>query len=210
MTSLYERYILPHCIRCACGSKSICKQRQKVVPEAEGVVLEVGMGSGENLPHYDSNKVEMVYGLEPSEGMRKLARPALEKSDLHVEWINLPGEEIPLPEQSVDTVLLTYTLCTIPDRPAALSQMKRVLKPSGKLIFCEHGLAPDEDVARWQKRINPIWTRFAGGCRIDMPIVSLIRGAGFEVPEFTEMYLPGTPKTLGYNVWGSAFSRSGH
>ena len=204
MFSLYERYLLPRIIRCSCSTKPIRYQRDKVVPQATGVILEVGMGSGENLPHYDANKVEMIYGLEPSVGMRKLAEPAVERSGLDVEFIDLPGEAIPLPDQSVDTVLLTYTLCTIPDRPAALAQMKRVLKPGGQLIFCEHGLAPDPGIARWQKRINPLWTIFAGGCRIDVPIVSLIRDAGFRVEKQDDMYLPSTPKALGYNVWGTA------
>ena len=149
MSSLYERYLLPRLLRCACGSKPVGKQRKKVVPLARGTVLEVGMGSGANLPFYDPAKVDLIYGLEPSEGMRALARPAVEASGLNVEFIDLPGEQIPLADDSVDCVLLTYTLCTIPDRPAALAQMRRVLKPDGMLIFCEHGLAPDASTANW-------------------------------------------------------------
>ena len=204
MFGVYDRYVLPRLLRCACGSKPIRYQRRKVVPDASGVILEVGMGSGENLPYYDSKKVKVIYGLEPSEGMRALARPAVEESGLPVEFIDLPGEAIPLPDQSVDTVLLTYTLCTIPDRPTALAQMKRVLKPHGRLIFCEHGLSPDEDTARWQRRVNPLWSKMAGGCHIEQPIPELIRLAGFDITELHEMYLPSTPKVLGYNFWGEA------
>ena len=204
MFGVYDRYVLPHLLRCACGSKPIRYQRRKVVPDASGVILEVGMGSGENLPYYDSKKVKLIYGLEPSEGMRALARPAVEKSGLPVEFIDLPGEAIPLPDQSVDTVLLTYTLCTIPDRPAALAQMKRVLKPNGRLIFCEHGLSPDDATARWQRRVNPLWSKMAGGCHIDQPIPELIREAGFDITKLHEMYLPATPKILGFNFWGEA------
>jgi len=174
------------------------------VPQACGVVLEVGMGSGSNLPFYDAGKVDLIYGLEPSEGMRALARVEVQKSGLPVEFIDLPGESIPLEDNSVDTVLLTYTLCTIPDRPTALAQMRRVLKPGGRLIFCEHGLAPDDSLARWQKRINPLWSLCAGGCRVDLPIPSIIRDAGFQIEEIQAMFLPSTPKLFGYNYWGTA------
>ena len=204
MIGFYDRYILPRIIRCGCGSKPIRYQRKKVVPKASGIILEVGMGSGANLPYYDPEKVELIYGLEPSEGMRVLAKPAVEKSGLPVEFIDLPGEAIPLPDQSVDTILLTFTLCTIPDRLAALAHMNRVLKPDGKLIFCEHGLAPDEEVARWQQRINPLWSLMAGGCHVNQPIPHLIQTGGFSIDQMDEMYLPGTPKTLGYNYWGTA------
>ena len=204
MFGMYDRDILPRLLRCACGSKPVRYQRRKVVPDASGVILEVGMGSGENLPYYDRDNVKLIYGLEPSEGMRALARPVVEKSGLPVEFIDLPGEEIPLPDNSVDTILLTFTLCTIPDRLAALEQMRRVLKPDGQLIFCEHGIAPDEGVARWQERINPIWSLFAGGCHINQPIPELIQDGGFSIDSMDQMYLPGTPKALGYNYWGTA------
>ena len=139
--SLYERYILPHIIDMGCGSKSIQMQRGKVVPLAEGRVLEIGIGSGLNIPFYNSEKVDFVWGLEPSEGMRRKAQKNLNRSAVEVKWLDLPGEEIPLEDNSVDTVLLTYTLCTIPDWQTALYQIHRVIKPSGKLLFCEHGAA---------------------------------------------------------------------
>ena len=207
MNNLYERYLLPRLLRCACGSKPVRYQRKKVVPLARGTVLEVGMGSGPNLPFYDPNKVDLIYGLEPSEGMRALARPAVKASGLNVEFIELPGEQIPLEDNSVDTILLTYTLCTIADRSAALAQMRRVLKPGGKLIFCEHGLAPDLSTANWQRRIESVWSKLAGGCHMTIRIPQVILAAGFVFESLDEMYLPSTPKTLGYTFWGVARAR---
>ena len=203
---LYATYVLPHLIDLACGSGDIARQRTKIVPRAHGRVLEVGMGPGLNLPFYDRSSVELVWGLEPSEGMRRKAAAALEATDLDVRWLDLPGEEIPLEDRSVDTVVLTYTLCTIPDWERALGQMRRVLKPGGHLLFSEHGEAPDEAVRRWQHRIDPVWTRLAGGCHIIRPIPQLIESAGFEFVDLESAYLPG-PKVSGYHSWGAARPR---
>jgi ubiquinone/menaquinone biosynthesis C-methylase UbiE len=200
---LYDRYILPPLINLACSSNPNMKQREKVVPLAEGDVLEIGLGGGLNLPFYDADKVRKVWGLEPSEGMRRLARKKLLGSELEVEMIDLPGEEIPLDANSVDTVVVTYTLCTIPDAPRALHGMQRVLRPGGKLLFCEHGMAPDGDVRRWQDRLNPTWRRFSGGCNMNRDIHGLLESAGFRVVVDERMYIPGI-KLLSYNYWGSA------
>lgn len=179
------------------------KQREKVVPLAEGEVLEIGMGTGLNLPYYDTDKVQKVWGLEPSEGMRKLARNRIRDSTIDLEMIDLPGEEIPLDANSVDTVLVTYTLCTIPDPHRALRGMQRVLRPGGTLLFCEHGIAPDAGVRKWQNRINPIWGRFAGGCNINRDIPRILESSGFRVVDDERMYIPGI-RALSYNYWGSA------
>jgi ubiquinone/menaquinone biosynthesis C-methylase UbiE len=200
---LYDRYVLPRVISWACSSKPNRKQREKVVPRAEGDVLEIGVGSGLNFPHYDTSKVRKVWGLEPSEGMRRLARKNLGDSTLEVEMIDLPGEEIPLDANSVDTVLVTYTLCTIPDVRAALRGMGRVLRPGGKLLFCEHGLAPDAGVQKWQHRINPTWRRLGGGCNVNRDIPGLLESSGFRVIVDERMYIPGI-KVLSYNYWGTA------
>jgi ubiquinone/menaquinone biosynthesis C-methylase UbiE len=200
---LYDRYILPPLINLACSSKPNMKQREKVVPLAEGEVLEIGVGSGLNFPFYDTNKVRKVWGLEPSEGMRLLARKKLAGSELNVELIDLPGEEIPLDTNSVDTVVVTYTLCTIPDAQRALRGMRRVLRPGGHLLFCEHGAAPDDGVRRWQERLNPVWRRFSGGCNINKDIPGLLESSGFRVVVDERMYIPGV-KALSYNYWGSA------
>ncbi len=201
--SFYEDRILPHLINCACSAKPNQKQREKIVPLAEGDVLEIGFGSGLNLPFYDTQKVRKIWGLEPAEGMRRKAQPMVDASSLDVEFIDLPGESIPLDDNSVDTVLVTYSLCTIPDAIAALEGMRRVLKPGGSLLFCEHGIAPDENVRRWQRRLNPTWSRIAGGCNMDRDIPGLITESGFEITADERMYIPGI-KALCYNYWGSA------
>ena len=201
--SFYEDRILPHLINFACSTKPNQKQREKIVPIAKGEVLEIGFGSGLNLPFYDVRKVHKIWGLEPSEGMRRKARPMVEASGLNVEFIDLPGESIPLEANSVDTVLVTYSLCTIPDAVAALYGMRRVLKPSGNLLFCEHGIAPDESVRLWQRRLNPAWRRVAGGCNLDRDIPDLLAKGGFEITVDERMYIPGI-RVLCYNYWGTA------
>lgn len=200
----YENRVLPFMIDKACAGPPILKQREKVVPGAEGRVLEVGMGSGINLPYYDPARVEFVWGLEPSEGMRRLAAQRIEAAPFEVRLLDLPGESIPLDDASVDTVLLTFTLCTIPDFRTALAQMRRVLKPGGKLLFCEHGEAPDESVRKWQNRINPLWKRIAGGCNLNRPIPHCLEEAGFVVHDLETLYLPNTPRIAAFNYWGRA------
>ena len=199
----YEDYVLPHLINCCCGMKDIGKQRAKVVPRATGRVLEVGMGPGLNLPYYDKEKVEWVWGLEPSKGMRRKAQENILESDIDVRWLDLPGENIPLEDESVDTVLLTYTLCTIPGWLEALAEMRRVLRPGGELIFCEHGNAPDDNVQRWQRRVNPIWKKIAGGCNLNRPIPECLKAGGFKIQDMDSTYLKG-PKIATFNYWGSA------
>ena len=200
----YENRILPFMIDKACAGPPVLKQREKVVPGAEGRVLEVGMGSGINLSFYDPSRVEFVWGLEPSEGMRRLAQERIEAAPFEVKLLDLPGESIPLDDQSVDTVLLTYTLCTISDFRTALAQMRRVLKPGGKLLFCEHGEAPDESIRKWQNRINPLWKRIAGGCNLNRPIPRCLEEAGFVIEKLETLYLPNTPRIAAFNYWGSA------
>jgi len=204
--SWYEEKILPRLINVACGSSPARKQREKIVPRASGDVLEIGFGSGLNLPHYDRDKVRRIWGLEPSEGMRKIAAKPIADSELEVELIDLPGEEIPLEDNSVDTVLVTFTLCTIPEVASALAGMRRVLKPGGQLLFCEHGKAPDASVAKWQDRLNPAWKKLAGGCNINRDIPDILAGAGFEIQDDNRMYIPGI-KALSYSYWGAATIR---
>lgn len=202
---LYERHVLPRLINLVCSSGDIERQRRKVVPHATGRVLEVGMGPGLNLPFYDRSKVEFVWGLEPNTGMRSLAAARIEATELDVRWLELPGEEIPLDDESVDTVVLTYTLCSIAGWEEALGQMRRVLKPGGQLLFSEHGESPDESVRAWQHRVNPIWKVVAGGCHITRRIPDLIETTGFTIEKLDEGYLPG-PKIGAYHYWGSATS----
>ena len=201
--SFYEDRILPRLINLACTGKPTRRQREKIVPRAYGDVLEIGFGGGLNLPHYDSDKVRKVFGLEPSAGMRRSAAANIAASPLDVELIDLPGEEIPLDDNSVDSVLVTYTLCSIPDAVTALRGMRRVLKPRGRLFFCEHGKAPDNDVHKWQNRLNGTWGRLSGGCNINRDIPALLREAGFDLADDNRMYVPGV-RALSYNFWGTA------
>jgi len=200
----YDRHILPRFINCACASKPIMRQREKVVPLASGTVLEIGIGTGLNLPLYDASRVERVIGLDPSEASWKLAGDRVAHLDFEVEFIGLPGEQIPLADASVDTVLVTFALCTIPDPVTALQGMARVLRPGGSLLFCEHGAAPDAKVRQWQNRINPLWRHIAGGCNLNRPIPQLLQQGGFEIADMQSRYLPSTPRIAGYNYWGSA------
>lgn len=203
---IYENYLLPRFIACACGTKPIMKQREKVVPLAHGTVLEIGIGSGLNLPLYNGDKVERVIGLDPSEASWKLAAKRVAGLNFEVDFIGLSGEDIPLDAASVDTIMVTYSLCTIPDPLAALQSMSRVLRAGGKLVFCEHGAAPDTHVRKWQDRINPWWRKMCGGCNLNRDIPRLIESGGFQITDLETSYLPGTPRFAGFNYWGSAVS----
>jgi ubiquinone/menaquinone biosynthesis C-methylase UbiE len=200
----YSRHVLPRLLNGAMSAKPIRYQRKKVVPRAEGRVLEVGFGAGHNLPYYDASKVSHIWALEPAKEMRDRARENVAASPIPLEFLDLPGEQIPLENEAADTVLITYTLCTIPDVMAALGQMRRVLKSSGRMIFCEHGEAPDEDVRKWQRRLTPAWKVIGGGCHVGRPIPKMIADGGFRIDDMQTMYLPGTPRFAGFNYWGSA------
>jgi ubiquinone/menaquinone biosynthesis C-methylase UbiE len=200
---LYSKYILPKVVHLACSTKPTMRQREKVVPLAKGRVLEIGIGSGLNLPYYDVSKVTKLWALDPSPEMTKLAERAVRSVHFDVEFIDLPGGEIPLENKSVDTVLITYTLCTIPDTQPALREMARVLRAGGELVFCEHGAAPDSSVRRWQDRVNPIWRRLAGGCHLNRAIPDLIGQGGFRISRMETMYIPGWRPAC-FNYWGTA------
>jgi ubiquinone/menaquinone biosynthesis C-methylase UbiE len=202
--SFYDRHILPPLLDLLMSAKPIRYQRRKVVPLAEGRVLEIGIGAGQNLAFYDPTKVTHLWGLEPSPEMRARAMKRAGDLKFPLEFLDLKAEDIPLDDKSADTVLVTYTLCTIPDVVRALKGMRRVLKPGGRLIFCEHGEAPDASVVKWQRRITPAWKIIGGGCHVARPIPQLIREGGFTVEKMETMYLPSTPRPLGFNYWGTA------
>ena len=205
--SLYEKYVLPKFLNCACGSKPVSYQRKKVVPLAEGKVLEIGIGSGLNLPFYDKAKIDEIWGLDPSEELSEMAKQVADEESMEVKFISSGAEDIPLPDNYFDCVLVTYTMCTIPEVQRANQEIRRVLKEDGKMIFCEHGEAPDQNIRKGQNRINPFWGKLAGGCNINRKIPSLIQDSGFDIIEMEEMYLPNTPKIAGYNYWGYAVSK---
>ena len=200
---LYSKYVLPRVVHLACSARPKMRQREKLVPLASGRVLEVGMGSGLNLPFYDARRVTKVWGLEPSPEMSKMASAAVEAVAFDVEFVSAGGEQIPLDSESFDTVLMTFTLCTIPDAERALREIARVLKRGGQLLFCEHGAAPDAGVRRWQNRIDPLWRRLAGGCHLNRDIPGLIRRGGFEITRMDTMYIPGW-RPASFNYWGAA------
>lgn len=206
MANLYERYCLPHLIDLACGIKPILGQREKIVPRASGEVLEVGIGTGRNLPYYDPGKVARLSGLDPGAEMHAKARRRSSEAGLPVELLTLSAEAIPADDASFDTVVITFTLCSIPEPAAALCEMRRVLRPGGRLLFCEHGLAPDAGVARWQRRLTPVWRRVAGNCHMDRDIPALLTQSGMELETLEQAYIRG-PRVLSYNYWGVAAKR---
>ena len=200
----YERNILPWLIDFACGMKSVSKQRLKVIPRAQGRVLEIGLGTGLNLPFYDAGRVQELVGVEPSLRMHHLALRRSRKARLPVELVGISAERLPLADATFDTVVSTYTLCTIPDPLAALREVRRVLAPGGRLLFSEHGRAPDANVLKWQSRLQPYWSKLAGGCMLDRDIPAILREAGFD-PQVQSMYIPG-PRIVSYHYWGEAIA----
>lgn len=202
-TSWYDRHILPRALDVACGLPMLGRQRQLVVPLARGRVLEVGVGTGLNMPYYDKTRVSRIIALDPALALHPLARERIAQAGLDVELLALSAEKIPLPDASVDTVLMTYTLCTIPDPLAALKEMRRVLAPGGRLLYCEHGRAPDASVRRWQERLQPLWGKVAGGCHLGRDIPALLQEAGFVLPDLQTRYLPG-PRPFTFHYWGEA------
>lgn len=203
--NFYDRYLLPYLVDLACGVGPVQRQRAKIVPRASGRVLEVGIGTGRNLPFYDKTKVSELCGLDPAEQMHRLARKRVREAGIDVRLATLSAEEIPEPAASFDTVVITFTLCSIAEPVKAVREMKRVLKPGGKLLFCEHGLAPDASVQRWQRRLTPVWKPLAGGCHLDRDIPALLREGGFRIAELETMYLPGL-RPMTYNYWGTALT----
>jgi len=206
MTSFYDRHIMPRLIGCACASRPIMKQRQKVVPKAAGRVLELGIGGGLNLAFYDPARVDSVFGVDPSAELRQRAEAAPRPEGLKVEVREGTAEALPFGDASFDCVVCTFTLCSVQSPAAALAEARRVMKPGGAFLFCEHGLAPEKKVADWQRTIEPVWKRIAGGCHLTRPVGEAIAASGFKVASLSSMYLPKTPRSLGWNEWGEAIA----
>lgn len=202
MPSIYTRRVLPYLLDFACGLSPIARQRRKVIPQAAGQVLEIGIGTGLNLPFYDRDKVQKLVGVDPALEMHALARRRSLRLGLPVELLQLSAEQLPAASGSFDTVTCTYSLCSITDPYEALREMRRVLKPGGKLLFAEHGLTPDAPVAGWQARLEPYWSRIAGGCRLTRDVPRLLREAGFKA-ELEAGYV-AWPRLLAYNFVGVA------
>jgi ubiquinone/menaquinone biosynthesis C-methylase UbiE len=182
----------------------IRKIRGQIMPLAQGKVLEIGAGSGANFTHYDPAKVHKLYALEPNPGMIRLAERQRRKTKLEIEFLDLPGERIPLENTTMDTVVSTFTLCTISDIAPAIQSLARVLKPDGKLIFFELGLSPDSSVQRWQKKIEPIFQTMFQGLRLTREIPALLVSGGFQIEQMENGYLAQFPKSASYCWWGIA------
>ena len=204
MASFYDRFILPRLLTAACSAPPMMKQRAKVIPHAQGRVLELGIGMGLNLGFYDPDKVTSVTGVDPAPELRAIAKAAPRSPRLKVSVEDGTAEALPFEAASFDTVVCTFTLCSVHGPAAALGEVRRVLKPGGTLLFCEHGLAPDAGVAKWQRWIEPVWKRIAGGCHLTRPVGSAIEAAGFRMQRIDTMYVPGTPRFAGWNEWGAA------
>jgi len=200
--NLYNKYILPKAINWACSQKPSMKQREKIIPLASGNVLEIGVGSGLNLPFYTS-KVKKLIAIDPSKELWKRTLVNTQQLPFNFQFIEASAESIPAISNSFDCVVITYTLCTIPNLTKAFSEIKRVLKPTGKFLFCEHGKAPENGIQKYQNIVNPVWKRIGGGCNLNRNIPALIEENGFTISKLETMYLPGW-KPASYNYWGEA------
>lgn len=202
---IYAEQVLPRIVNVACGLKNAEPLRRRVCEGLEGEVVEIGFGSGLNVPFYP-HTVTRVAAIEPADTGWKLAAKRLSATSVPVERSGLDGQSLPFADNSFDSALSTWTMCTIPDVEAALAELRRVLKPGGTLHFVEHGLAPDESVRRWQHRLEPMQKRVFGGCHLTRPVVQLLTAAGFTITEVDEFYEEGAPKIMGADSLGTAVS----
>lgn len=200
----YARHLGPRFVSCLCSMEAIANERQKVVPQASGIVLEIGIGPGLNLPLYDPAWVTRVIGVDPMAGFLGLGQERHRRSPVPLQVIQAPAEALPLEDDSIDTAVITYTLCSVDDPAQALREVRRVLKPSGRVLFLEHGLSSDAGVATWQHRLNPIWRRLAVGCNLTRPVQKLLNEAGFTIRRIEHYYLDGAPRPVGFLCQGVA------
>ena len=198
----YNDHILPHIINLSMRNRELAPYRERMLSYAKGRVLEIGIGSGLNLDYYGAC-VEEIVGLEPAPRLIAMAQRAANGCKIPVTLMAASAESIPIDDRTVDTVVSTWTLCSIPDVYGALREMRRVLKPGGQLVFVEHGLAPEEEIQRWQTRLTPLWKRIGGGCHLNRPIQRLIESAGFGISELETGYAKG-PRPMTFFYQGSA------
>src|SRR5262245_40919445 len=207
--SFYRDHVYPHLVSMLGNPKPIRDIRQQILPAARGTVLEIGVGPGVNFAHYDPDKVSKLYALEPNPGMVRLAEQQRRRTKLDVEFLGLPGERIPLADATVDTVVSTFTFCTIPGVVAAIQGIARVLRPGGRLIFFEHGLSPDPRLRRWQKLAEPVLYRVFSGCHLTRDIPALLAQGGFQIEKMETAYLASFPKSWAHCWWGAAIPQRG-
>jgi SAM-dependent methyltransferase len=204
MSNWWERHVTPRLIRCCCAQPQILKARSHVVPLATGEVFELGCGGGINLPFYDRAKVSSLCGCDPTPALLDDSKRLVAEAGFAGEIVEGVGEDIPFATGRFDTVVTTFTLCSVDDQAQVLKEIKRVLKPGGLAIFLEHGRAPDEGVRTWQRRIEPLWKRMAGNCHLTRPIADAYDAAGFTTERMGSRYMPKTPRPVGWIEWGVA------
>lgn len=195
---------MPRLITFCCGQPAIAKARSRIVPRAQGSVLELGCGGGINLDHYDRARVTALAGVDPSPQLLDAARGKARARGFEADFRAGYAEQLPFADASFDTVLTTFTLCSVRDPQAVLREMRRVLKPDGSILFLEHGASPDPGPARWQRRIEPVWKRIAGGCHLTRPVSRSFADQGFRLSECDNRYMPKTPRFLGWIEMGEA------
>ncbi len=197
MANWYERHIVPHIIRLGCGCQRLAEFRRPVVAQARGRVLELGIGAGANMPLLPAGQIDELIGIEPSAELCEMARSAARAHAFESSIIEAPAEQLPFDDASFDTVLCTFTLCTVNDPARVLAEARRVLCSDGRFLFCEHGRAPDAGVARWQARLDPFWRPLAGGCHLSRPVRGTIEKV-FSIDQWEGGYMPGGPRIVGW------------
>lgn len=204
MPNFWEKHAVPRLIKFACSQPAVMKDRSKIIPKARGDVLELGCGGGINLQFYDRSKVDKLTGLDPSAELLDYTRKEAKALGFNMDILDGVGEAMPFADDSFDTLLTTFTLCSVQDGKQVLKEMRRVLKPGGKILFLEHGRAPDKGPEKWQARIEPVWKHIAGGCHLHRPVSKLFEAEGFALQDNDGHYAPKTPRWLGWIEFGEA------
>jgi ubiquinone/menaquinone biosynthesis C-methylase UbiE len=206
--SWWDRVMVPKLIGCACSQPQIMKARSRIIPQASGDILELGCGGGINMAFYDPAKITSFAGLDPSPALLQKSREAAQARGMDVDIRGGIGEAMPFASESFDTLVVTFTLCSVDDQKQVLSEMRRVLRRGGKVLFLEHGIAPDADVQKWQRRIEPVWKRIGGNCHLTRFIGDAYKKAGFDITASEKRYMPKTPRPFGWVESGEAMMRS--
>ena len=201
--SLYEKYFLPKLLDFCCGMEGFQNKRSQIVPLAHGRILEIGIGSGLNFDHYNFDKVEEIIGVDPAVSSVAMARSRSSQYNSKISFIESSAESIDLPSNTFDCVVIGYSLCTIPDPLKALAEARRLMKPEGSLFFMEHGLAPEQNIQKWQHRLTPGWKKIGGGCNLNRDIENLISSSGFQFKSLNKKYIKG-PKIAAFQYYGEA------
>jgi ubiquinone/menaquinone biosynthesis C-methylase UbiE len=203
MPSWWEEVVVSRLVKIGCGSERIMDLRGEIIPQARGKVFELGSGAGANQPLYDPAKVTSFTAIEPSAKLLEFSQEAAATKGWHADIRYGVGENIPFPDESFDTVVCTFTMCSVCGHQQSLAELRRILKPGGTFLFAEHGRSPEQHIARWQERIDPVWSRLMGNCHLSRPVTSAMEQAGFVVSPIAKQYRDG-PRIMSWMEWGSA------